>query len=115
MIGPATELVHHFDDHFRVLILDNEVTVDTFVTDPPLPWARLTVRNGVYRIGEGYPRPLTAAEAGRDPGGPDRRRPKRSHRRHIRGRARGSLTREQGGVEHSHGFELQHGRVPLAA
>ncbi len=63
MISPATELLHHFDDHFRVLILDNEVTVDAFVADPPLPWARLTSRDGVYRIGEGYPRPLTAAVA----------------------------------------------------
>ncbi len=66
MTTPATELARHFDGHFRVLILDNEVTVDAFVTDPPLPWARLTAGDGVYRIGEGYPRPLTAAEAGRE-------------------------------------------------
>ncbi len=66
MTTPATELARHFDGHFRVLILDNEVTVDAFVTDPPLPWARLTAQDGVYRIGEGYPRPLTAAEAGRE-------------------------------------------------
>jgi hypothetical protein len=63
MISPATELAHHFDDHFKVLILDNEVTVDAFVADPPLSWARLTSHDGVYRIGEGYPRPLTAAVA----------------------------------------------------
>ncbi len=62
----ATELGRHFDGQFRVLILDNEVTVDAFVTDPPLPWARLTARDGVYRIGEGYPRPLTATEAERE-------------------------------------------------
>ncbi len=66
MTTPAIELARHFDRHFRVLILDNEVTVDAFVTDPPLPWARLTARDGVYRIGEAYPRPLTAAEADRE-------------------------------------------------
>ena len=66
MITPATELARHFDGHFRVLILDNEVTVDAFVTDPPLPWARLTASDGVYRIGKGYPTPLTAAEANRE-------------------------------------------------
>ena len=66
MTTPATELARHYDGHFRVLILDNEVTVDAFVTDPPLPWARLTARDGVYRIGEGYPTPLTAAEADRE-------------------------------------------------
>ena len=66
MTTPAAELVRHFDRYFRVLILDNEVTVDAFVTDPPLPWARLTERDGVYRIGEGYPRPLTAAQADRE-------------------------------------------------
>ncbi|MFP6732211.1 MAG: hypothetical protein VB959_00025, partial [Rhodospirillales bacterium] len=66
MTTPSTELARHFDGYFRILILDNEVTVDTFVTDPPLPWARLTVRDGVYRIGEGYPTPLTAAEADRE-------------------------------------------------
>ena len=48
-ISLATELARHFDTHFRVLILDNEVTVDAFVTDPPLPWARLTAQDRVYR------------------------------------------------------------------
>ncbi len=62
----ATELTRHFNSHFRVLILDNEVTVDAFVTDPPLPWARLTARDGVYRIGEEYPTKLTATEADRE-------------------------------------------------
>ncbi len=50
----ATELARHFNNHFRVLILDNEVTVDAFATDPPLPWVRLTARDGVYRIGKGF-------------------------------------------------------------
>ena len=66
MTTPATELARHFGRHFRVLILDNEVTVDAFVTDPPLPWARLTASDGFYRIGEGYPTPLTASEADRE-------------------------------------------------
>ena len=66
MTNPARELADSFDGHFKVLILDNEVTVEAFVTDPPLPWARLTARDGVYRIGEGYPTPLTAAEAERE-------------------------------------------------
>ena len=62
----ATQLAQHFKDHFSVLILDNEVTVDAFVIDPPLPWARLTAQDGVYRIGEGYPTRLTTAEADRE-------------------------------------------------
>ena len=66
MTNPATELARCFDGHFRVLILDNEVTVDAFVTDPPLPWARLMSRDGGYLIGEGYPTPLTTAEADRE-------------------------------------------------
>jgi hypothetical protein len=62
----ATELARHFEGNFRVLILDNEVTVDAFVTDPPLPWARLTAIDEIYRVGEGYPTYLTAAEAERE-------------------------------------------------
>ncbi len=66
MTTPAIELARHFDGHFRVLILDNEVTLDAFVTDPPLPWARLTALDGAYRIGEGYPTAFTAVEADRE-------------------------------------------------
>ena len=62
----AAELDRCFVDRFKVLILDNEVTVDAFVTDPPLPWARLTALGRGYRIGEGYPGALTAAEAARE-------------------------------------------------
>jgi hypothetical protein len=62
----AAEFGRHFNGHFRVLILDNEVTVDAFVTDPPLPWARFTAGDGVYRIGAAYPSRLTAAEADRE-------------------------------------------------
>ena len=36
------------------------------MADPPLAWARLTSRDGVYRIGEGYPGFLTASEADRE-------------------------------------------------
>ncbi|MDE0334784.1 MAG: hypothetical protein OXI64_07480 [Defluviicoccus sp.] len=42
------------------------MTVDAFVTDPPLPWARLTANDGAYRVGEAYPRLLTASEADRE-------------------------------------------------
>ena len=62
----AAELARPFDGNFKALILDNEVTVDAFVTDPPLPWARLTVDDGIYKIGEGYPTSLTSAEAERE-------------------------------------------------
>ena len=62
----AAEFARPFDKNFRVLILDNEVTVDAFVTDPPLPWARLTADDGIYKIGEGYPTSLTSAEAERE-------------------------------------------------
>ena len=42
------------------------MTVDAFVTDPPLPWARLTAKDGAYRVGDAYPRLLTASEADRE-------------------------------------------------
>ena len=48
---------------FATLILDNEVTVGHFVTSPPLPWSRLTRRDGIYQIAQGYPSLLTAAQA----------------------------------------------------
>ena len=50
-------------DHFVALILDNEVTVGEFVTDPPLPWTRLVQRNGKFHVAPGYPTELTAAQA----------------------------------------------------
>ncbi len=65
-MGLAEELARSFPEHFRVLILDNEVTVDAFVTEPPLSWARLTAADGTYRVGAGYPGLLTAAEARRE-------------------------------------------------
>lgn len=69
MVGPMSlseQIATCFPDHFRVLVLDNEVTVDAFVADPPLPWARLTATDGAYRIGADYPTVLTQAEADRE-------------------------------------------------
>jgi len=60
------QLARYFPDHFRVLILDNEVTIDAFVATPPLPWARLIAAKGAYRVDDGYPSALTAAEADRE-------------------------------------------------
>ena len=48
---------------FVALILDNEVTVVEFVTDPPLPWARIVQRNGIFQIADGYPNVLTAEQS----------------------------------------------------
>jgi len=62
----AAQLVDCFADRFRVLILDNEVTVDAFVAAPPLPWVRLIAVDGVYRVAEGYPTVLNEAEADRE-------------------------------------------------
>jgi hypothetical protein len=50
-------------DCFVALILDNEVTVGEFVTEPPLPWRRLVQQNGIYRVAAGYPTELTSAQA----------------------------------------------------
>ncbi len=49
--------------HFVSLILDNEVTVGHFVTEPPLPWLRLIHRDGGFQIAPGYPTLLTATQA----------------------------------------------------
>lgn len=63
----AQTLAPFFEGRFGVLILDNEVTVDAFVSEPPLPWARLVAgADGHYRMDEGCPSLLTAAEAGRE-------------------------------------------------
>jgi hypothetical protein len=58
-----TELGGLGADRYRVLILDNEVTVANFVASPPLPWTRLMRREGRYQAAEGYPVPLTEAQA----------------------------------------------------
>ena len=57
------ELGRLAEERYRVLILDNEVTVGHFVASPPLPWIRLTRRDGRYQAAEGYPVPLTEAQA----------------------------------------------------
>ena len=57
------EVPHFSPDQFAALILDNEVTVGHFVTSPPLPWTRLTERNGIYQVAEGYPSLLTTEKA----------------------------------------------------
>jgi hypothetical protein len=59
----ANELSTLLANHFVALILDNEVTVGEFVTDPPLPWLRLIQRNGIFQVAEGYPNLLTAEQA----------------------------------------------------
>ena len=56
-------MISVFQDHFRALILDNEVTVGEFVATPPLPWARLVQENGVLRMATGYPTVLTVSQA----------------------------------------------------
>ena len=58
-----TELSRLLPDQFAALILDNEVTVGEFVTSPPPPWARFVQRDGIFRVAEGYPNVLTAAQA----------------------------------------------------
>jgi len=57
------ELERLSSDYFVALILDNEVTVGEFVTNPPLPWTRLVQRNGVFQVATGYPTMLTSAQA----------------------------------------------------
>lgn len=57
------EMLRLAPDQFVSLILDNEVTVGEFVTNPPLSWTRLIQRNGVFQVAEGYPTVLTAAQA----------------------------------------------------
>jgi hypothetical protein len=54
------ELASFRTQQFVALILDNEVTVGEFVIEPPLPWARIVQRDGVFQIAEGYPSPLNA-------------------------------------------------------
>ena len=60
---PVNELSLLRANYFVALILDNEVTVGEFVTDPPLPWVRLIQRNGIFQVAEGYPSLLTADQA----------------------------------------------------
>ena len=59
----AADLSRQRMHHFLGLILDNEVTVGEFVTQPPLPWTRFIQREGVFQLAEGYPTILTEAQA----------------------------------------------------
>src|SRR5215208_3660035 len=57
------DLAQWKNDRFSALILDNEVTVGEFITDPPLPWRRIVHDAGAMRVADGYPNQLTAAQA----------------------------------------------------
>jgi hypothetical protein len=59
----AAELAELKKSYFLALILDNEVTVGHFVTEPPLAWLRLVQRGGIFQIADGYPNQLTAEQA----------------------------------------------------
>ena len=52
-----------FKNNYRVLILDNEVTVKDFVAEPPLSWARLILKEGSYIPDQGSPTFLTNKKA----------------------------------------------------
>ena len=60
------ELSLLFSHQYGVLLLDNEVTVGHFVTQPPVVWSRLVQQDGVYQVPHGYPVPLTAEQAQRE-------------------------------------------------
>ena len=49
-------------EQFVALILDNEVTVGEFVTEPPLPWTRIVQQDGIFQFAKGYPTFLTAEQ-----------------------------------------------------
>jgi hypothetical protein len=57
------ELAELKKKYFLAVILDNEVTVGHFVTQPPLPWLRLVQRAGLFQIADGYPNQLNAQQA----------------------------------------------------
>jgi hypothetical protein len=59
----AADLAARRTNHFLALILDNEVTVGEFVTEPALHWSRCIQRGGVFQVAEGYPTQLTEAQA----------------------------------------------------
>ena len=59
----CTEISQLLADKFVALILDNEVTVGEFVTNPPLSWTRLVQHDGVFQVAQGYPNLLTVAQA----------------------------------------------------
>ena len=62
----ADQINRLFPECFTVLILDNEVTLDAFITSPPLRWARFINQNGQYVIPEIYPTIMTKEESDRE-------------------------------------------------
>ena len=62
----AEQINRLFPGYFTILILDNEVTLDAFITDPPLKWARLVNQNGQYTIPKIYPTSMTKDESDRE-------------------------------------------------
>ena len=56
-------IVDLFEKNYRVLILDNEVTVNAFVANPPLKWARLIFQEDSYVTDQGSPTLLTNKKA----------------------------------------------------
>ena len=62
----AEQIIRLFPGCFTILILDNEVTLDAFITDPPLKWARLVNQNGQYTIPKIYPTSMTKDESDRE-------------------------------------------------
>lgn len=57
-----TQLQQARTEQFVALILDNEVTVGEFVTEPALPWTRIVQQNGIFQVAEGYPNLLTVEQ-----------------------------------------------------
>ena len=57
-----TQLQQAKTKQFVALILDNEVTVGEFVTEPPLPWTRIIQQDGIFQFAKGYPNFLTAEQ-----------------------------------------------------
>ena len=57
-----TQLQQAKTEQFVALIIDNEVTVGEFVTEPPLPWTRIVQQDGIFHCAKGYPTFLTAEQ-----------------------------------------------------
>ena len=62
----SQEPSQYWQDRYIVLILDNEVTVGYFVTEPALPWTRMVHSSGNYRVADGYPTVLDDDQAKRE-------------------------------------------------
>jgi len=61
-----TEISRKLGRCFTVLILDNEVTLDAFVVEPALKWARLINLSNAYTAPHQYPTRLTKQESDRE-------------------------------------------------